>query len=199
MDPKAMLEHLKASVSPRTQLTLDAIYKVCLEQVERGVSDFSFATVARLGEKRGVPKAQSIRNASGVHYRALIESFVAEFPAKKNAHKGTKTNAWIDELPTARHRLLVQILISELAEARRLIKEVVPPGLEIYVDDRRASPRTFKLDNVERRALEYIISDDFMKKWEFHRGDKGDVLDQSGVRVLKPGTFEAIEKALRHL
>jgi hypothetical protein len=199
MYPKAMLEHLKTIASPRTYSTLEAIYEVCQEQVERGISDFSFTTVARLGEKRGVPKAQSIRNAPGVHYRALIESFAATSPAKQVANKGTKAEGWIDELPNDRHRLLVKILLSELAEARRLVKEVVPPGLEIYVDDRRAPAGTFKLDDVERRALEYILSDDFMRKWSFRRGDKGDVLDQTGGRVLKPGTVDAIEKALRHL
>ncbi|MFJ4605802.1 gamma-mobile-trio protein GmtX [Pseudomonas atacamensis] len=199
MDPKAMLEHLKTVASPRTHGTLDAIYEVCNDQLERKVSDFSITTIARLGEKRGVPKAQSIRNATGVHYRTLIESFVAAAPVKKVGYKQASADAWIDELPNARHRLLVQILLSELAEARRLVKEVVPPGLEIYVDDRRQQAGAFKLDDIERRALEYILSEDFIKKWNFRKGDKGDVLDQTGGRVLKPGTVDAIEKALRYL
>ncbi|WP_439862208.1 gamma-mobile-trio protein GmtX [Pseudomonas sp. MBLB4136] len=199
MEPKEMLEHLKSIASSRTHRTLEAIYDVCEEQVQRGVSDFSFATIARLGEKRGVPKAQSIRNASGAHYRTLIESFVAANPSKKAAFKPTTANSWIDELPTARHRLLVQILVSELAEARRLVKEIVPPSLEINVDDRKAIAGVFKLDAIERRALEYILSEEFMNKWGFRKGEKGDLLDQSGTRVLKPGTVEAIEKALRHL
>lgn len=194
-----MLVHLKTIASSRTHRTLEAIYEVCEEQAQRGIADFSFSTIARLGEKRGVPKAQSIRNASGAHYRSLIESFVAANPSKKSAFKPTTENAWIDELPSARHRLLVQILLSELAEARRLVKEVVPPGLEIYVDDRRAPLGTFKFDVVERRALEYILSEEFMTKWKLQKGGKGDVLDQAGARFLKPGTVDAIEKALRYL
>ncbi|WP_283188618.1 gamma-mobile-trio protein GmtX [Pseudomonas sp. PMCC200344] len=199
MEPKAVLEHLKTVTSDRTCRTLEAIYEVCQEQLEQGKSDFSYTTVARLGEKRGVPKAQSIRNASGVHYRALIESFSAAAPAKKPKYANAESEVWIEELPTARHRLLVQILKSELAEARRLIKEVVPPSLEIYVDDRTSSKAKFKLDEGERRALEHILSEDFLKAWKLVRGDKGDVRNESGERVFKPGTFEALEKALRYL
>lgn len=199
MEPKAVLEHLKSVVTDRTYKTLEAIYEVCREQAERGVSDFSYTTIARLGEKRGVPKAQSIRNASGTHYRALIESFSAAAPVKKRKSVNPETDAWIDELPTARHRLLVQILKSELAEARRLIREVVPPSLEIYVDDRTGTSETFKLDASERRALEYLLSDEFFTIWKFVRGEKGDVKDEHGNRVFKPGTLDAIEKALRRL
>jgi len=205
MDPKAMLDHLKAQTKEKTHTTLDAIYEVCQAQVARGISDFSISSIARLGEGRGVPKAQSIRNATGAHYRALIESFAAAHPPKADKKKITKANAWIEEITSVRHRQLVYILLSELNEARGLIREFVPPGSEIYVDDRRAGPRSndekgaHKLDNVERRALEYILSDDFMQKWKFKRGDKGDVLDEAGNRVLKPATIHAIDKALRYL
>ena len=199
MDPKATLEHLKTIASARTHKTLEAIYEVCQEQAERGISDFSFSTIARLGERRGVPQAQSIRNAGGVHYRALIESFAAGVPVKKKTSNKPESEAWIDELPTARHRMLVQILKSELAEARRLVREVVPPNLEIYVDDRSAPEGSFKLDDVERRALEYILSEDFMSLWHFKRGKVGDVIDENGQKVFKPGTIDAIEKALRYL
>lgn len=199
MDPKATLEHLKTIASPRTHRTLEAIYEVCQEQAGRGISDFSYSTIARLGEKRGVPQAQSIRNASGVHYRALIESFAAGAPVKKKKKNNPESEAWIEELPSPRHRMLVNILLSELAESRRLVREVVPPNLEIYVDDRSAPKGSFKLDDSERRALEYILSDDFMSLWHFTRGKVGDIIDENGHKVLKPGTIDAIEKALKYL
>lgn len=97
------------------------------------------------------------------------------------------------------------ILLSQLKEAQTLVKEFVPPCTEIYVDDRRAGPAisgeqkgAHRLDNVERRALEYLLSEHFMKKWNFKNGDKGDVLDEGG-RVLNPATIQAIDKALRYL
>ena len=92
MDPKAMRDHLKTLTKERTHATLDAIYEVCQAQVTRGISDFSISTIARLGERRGVPKAQSIRNATGAHYRALIESFAAAHPPKIDKNKVTKAD-----------------------------------------------------------------------------------------------------------
>lgn len=205
MDPKTMCDHLKTQTREKTHATLDAIYEVCQAQVKRGISDFSISTIARLGEGRGVPKAQSIRNATGAHYRALIESFAAAHPPKIDKNKVTKADAWIDEIPSVRHRQLVYVLLSQLKEAQSLIRDFVPPGSEIYVDDRRGVPMppegkgAHKLDDVERRALEYILSDDFMNKWKFKKGDKGDVLDEAGTRVFKPATIHAIDKALRYL
>lgn len=71
MTPDEMLAHLKEH-APRQRVTLDAVFAVCQEQIERGVADFSFATIARMGTGRGVPKVQSIRNKTGENYRMLI-------------------------------------------------------------------------------------------------------------------------------
>jgi hypothetical protein len=198
MDPKDLLEQLKLTVSSKVFRTLQAIYEVCEEQRERGSSEFSIAAIAKLGEKRGVPRAQSIRNAPGANYRALIEAFAKAAPAKVRQRATPAVDAWISEIPSPRHQLLAKILVAELAAAKRLIKEIVPPNLEIYVDD-RVSKTAFKLDDSERRALEYLLSDDFMRRWNFKRGRMGDVLDQQGEKVFKPGTLDAIEKSLKHL
>lgn len=75
MNPEELLEKLKQGASAKVKETLDAVYEVCKEQQERGINDFSIATIAKLGSKRGVPKAQSIRNKSGEKYKALIVAF----------------------------------------------------------------------------------------------------------------------------
>lgn len=62
MKPEELLEKLKEKATPRASRTLEAIYEICKEQEQRGLDDFAIATIARLGHKRGVPKAQSIRN-----------------------------------------------------------------------------------------------------------------------------------------
>ena len=69
MKPAELLEKLKETASPKGSKTLDAIYEICIEQEQRGLGDFSVATIARLGHKRGIPKAQSLRNKSGESYR----------------------------------------------------------------------------------------------------------------------------------
>jgi len=45
---------------------------------KRGLSDFSIATIVRLGHKQGEPKAQSLRNKTDESYRALLRSFEDE-------------------------------------------------------------------------------------------------------------------------
>jgi len=75
MKPSELTIKLKKNASPKTIETLDAIYQICQEQQDRGVDDFSISTISRLGSKRGIPKAQSIRNKAGESYRALIQSF----------------------------------------------------------------------------------------------------------------------------
>ena len=75
MTPNDMLEKLKQDATPRTVATLEAIFEICIEQQERGINDFSIATIAKLGYKRGAPREQSPRNKTGECYRALIKSF----------------------------------------------------------------------------------------------------------------------------
>jgi len=75
MHSEEILNKLKEKASPKVCLTLESIFEICLEQEKRGLDDFSVATIARLGHKRGVPKAQSLRNKSGEIYRALLSSF----------------------------------------------------------------------------------------------------------------------------
>ena len=47
MKPNELLEKLKETASPKAGRTLDTIYKICVEQQQRGLSDFSIATIAR--------------------------------------------------------------------------------------------------------------------------------------------------------
>ncbi len=199
MEPGESLKHLKLISSTRSHKTLDAIFEICNEQLERGVLDFSVATISRLGQKRGVPRAQSIRNKTGENYRALIQSFVNFLPKNKPHSKPKAVDAWIDEIKDLKLKLLVQIQASQLAEAQQIVKEIIPPGFEIRVDDRCASGAEEMLNAVERRALEYLISGDFLQQWGYSVGEFGDVLDSNNFKIFKPGTIDAIRKALDFL
>ncbi|WP_372779022.1 gamma-mobile-trio protein GmtX [Litorivivens sp.] len=196
MSPEDTLEHLKSISSSRIHSTLDAIYKVCCQQRELGNSDFSIATIAKVGTDLGVPKAQSIRNSTGENYRILIKSFrdsVKSGSIKKNA-KGK--DSWIADIEDPGLRLLVQVQAAELAEANRLISEFLPPGLEIKVTDNIIKA---ELNLIERRALEYLVSSSFLEDAGLILGSRGDVLDESGKTVFPVGTIDALRKALDSL
>lgn len=198
-----MLESLKSNASAKTRKTLDAVFNVCQEQVKNQRFDFSYTTISRLGNGKGVPRPQSIRNSAGEPYRLLIQAFVDAAPSKSKPKSASHPDAWVDAISDPTQRYLTNVLLSELAEARRIIKEIVPPSLEIYVDDRTfqstGKKADFKLSDAETRALQHLLSDDFLLTHKLEKGAYGDVLTDSGVKLFKPGTLHAIEKALRYL
>ncbi|EPJ8757521.1 MULTISPECIES: gamma-mobile-trio protein GmtX [Pseudomonadaceae] len=198
MTPDEMLAHLKEH-APRQRVTLDAVFAVCQEQIERGVADFSFATIARMGTGRGVPKVQSIRNKTGENYRMLIKCFEGSIGARKRLPKQKAADAWVDDIADPRLRLMVNITLSKLAEAERLNRELIPPGTEIRIDDRVGSQTEYRLTPVERRAIEYLISEDFFITWQLKPSSKGAVVDEQGKTVFKPGTLDALTKILNYL
>lgn len=198
MRPEKLIITLKSTATSRVSRTLDIIYDVCCEQEQREVYDFSVATIARLGYKRGVPKAQSLRNKTGERYRALLRSFEEKHRGKnsKVATKGEED--WIEEIQNSKHRLLARIQASELASAKRKLLEFVPPGTRIDVRDFHGAPfnEEQKLSEIERRALSYIVSDEFLNKWGFSISEYGEIVDRTGAVVLKTATVDAVRKSL---
>lgn len=201
MKPDELLEKLKETASPKARKTLDAIYEICVEQEQRGLDDFSVATIARLGHKRDVPKAQSLRNKTGENYRALLRSFGNQHHGDKLRAKAKVEDDWVDEIQNPKHKLLARIQASELAAANKKLRDFVPPGTRIEVRDYQnealGSDRT--LNNLERRALEYLISEEFLDRWRFAISEYGEIVDGTGTVVLKAATVDAVKKALAFL
>ena len=139
MKTEKLLAKLKEGTSVKKQETLDAIYTICSEQVERGLTDFSIATIAKLGFKRGVPKAQSLRNKAGEKYRRLISSFEQKSPFKGLTKLSKSDEDWIDGISNPKHRLLARIQASELKGMQQRLKKIIPPDTVIEVIDHRVS------------------------------------------------------------
>ena len=201
MNPDELLEILKKTASPKTKQTLDAIHEVCFEQQQRGLTDFSVATIARLGAKRDVPRAQTMRNKTGDKYRALLRAFEDATASNKPRQVVKSENDWIDEIDNIKLQLLARSQASELLAAKKLLRELVPPGMRVEVRDYHNEIKETErpLDDLERRALEYLISDQFLKKWHFAVSEYGEIVDRNNNVVLRPATVNAIKKALAHL
>ncbi|MCL1043419.1 hypothetical protein L2712_17450 [Shewanella marisflavi] len=204
ISPQIVLEQLKKTVSSRIQSSLDAIYQICIEQQERGLSEFSYSTIARLGKGRGVPAAQSIRNKTGEPYRTLIASFVntsGKCEKPKATTSKSKRYAWIDELKDPVVKLQANILYSQKIAAEKLVKEIVPIDqvIEIFDGDSSAST-TAKLTNLERDALEHLISSEFLRRQRLEIGPNGSILTVDEQETFFPvATLDAIKKALQYL
>lgn len=202
--PKTVLEQLKKQSSSRVKDSLDAIYKICEEQQERGLNEFSYSTIARLGKGRGVPAAQSIRNKTGEPYRTLISSFanLNSNPNKpaSNTNKG-KSYTWIEELKDPVVKLQANILYSQKLAAEKLVKEIAPIDQVIEIFDGCSSTSTLsKLTDLEREALEHLISTEFMRRQRLELGPNGSILTTDEKETFFPvATLDAIKKALQHL
>ena len=202
MNPEELLNKLKHGSSLKIQQSLNAIYEVCIEQQERGIQDFSVSTIANLGFNRSVPKAQSIRNKTGEKYRALIQCFAdASSSTVKLAKPSQTDNAWIEEIQNPKHQLLVRIMASELKEAQQMIREIIPPKqrIDIYDHKNMIPNESFKLSDQEVRALQYLLSIDFQKKWNLKPTHFGELVDESNKPVFKVSTLDALRKALEYL
>ena len=161
----------------------------------------SVATIACLGHKRGVPKDQSLRNKSGESYRALLQSFEDGSAYKKPRLKAIAVDDWIEEIENPKLKLLARIQASELAAANRKLRKFAPPGTRIdvrdYQNDEFDNGNSFT--EQERRALEYLISEQFLSKWLFSISEYGEVIDGNSAVVLKTATVDAVKKALAYL
>jgi hypothetical protein len=202
--PEKVLEQLKSQASSRVQKTLSAIFIICKEQQERGLDEFSFTAIAKLGKGRGVPEAQSIRNTTGEPYRTLIGSFSdqVEMQSKKQEiNTPPKTYAWINEIKDPVIRLQANILYAHKKEAERLVNEIVPINQVIEVFDGAVTTTTStKLTDLEREALEYLLSSEFFRRNKLEYGKSGSVVNCETKESIFPiATVDAIKKALMNL
>lgn len=202
--PEEVLSQLKKKASSRVQSSLEAVFTICKEQQERGLNDFSYSTIARLGKGRGVPAAQSIRNKTGESYRTLIASFNSSTKDQPRSARSTskgKMHAWIDELDDPVVKLQANILYAQKKEAERLLNEVVPINQVIEVfDNVDVSVASIKLTELERSALEYLISSEFLRRHQLELGKNGSIVSSDTQKSFFPvATMDAIKKALQNL
>lgn len=198
---EAILGQLKTS---RSRKSLEALYAVCKEHHEAGAVDFRIATIAKLGASRGVPSAQTIRNKTGEPYRAVIEAWQVLGDQKKKELKGRITPTgkydWVDELENPAHRYLVLDLIARVRHLKAENKGFASiKKLEI---DCRSDPEAgaeSQLPNFlshELDALKEAISEEFLNRQGWVRGERGSIKDQNGKVIFRNGFVDVIEKVL---
>jgi hypothetical protein len=204
ISPEQVLEQLCTKASERTIVSLKAVYQVCKEQQVRGLNDFSFSTIARLGKGRGVPAAQSIRNKTGEHFKTLIAAFTAvanstNKPSPKTV--SSKTLAWIDAITDPVLKLQVNILYAQKKEAERLVQAIVPIDQHIEIHDHVGTSSTnARLTELEREAIEYLLSDEFRRIERLEHGPNGSIVRIDTQKTYFPvATVDALNKALLHL
>ncbi|WP_417507663.1 gamma-mobile-trio protein GmtX [Marinomonas gallaica] len=200
MNAKDFLDQIKKDSSNRVQQSLDAIYHVCLTQLKNGETDFSYATISRIGQDRGVPRAQSIRNKSGEKYQQLIAHFKKE-AEKKYPKKLNRTDEdWVEKITDPTTKILVRQLIHENKRLKSELNEIIPPSSLIEIRDHRSDDgHVERLEDFERRALESLLSERILNKLSLSIDSMGAFKDINNKIVFPIGTATALKKCLKNL
>lgn len=187
----------------RRKRSLDALNEVCRLLHERGSSDFSYKTIITLGQDRGlsVPGEKSIVNATGAHYRELIQAWKLNSVAGKNTRKKVVSDDWIEKIDDPVLRLSVALLAKELRAIKaKIARQEKTSGAPIYLGAAQApSQHTSKQPNLnapELDALKAAIDPSVLSPLGFSMGSRGEMIDAKGRTVHKPGFRDAIEKIL---
>ena len=200
MNAKDFLDQIKKDSSKRAQQSLDAIYHVCLTHLKNGETDFSYSTISRIGQDKGVPRAQSIRNKSGEKYQQLIAYFKKE-AENKNPTKLNRTDEdWVEKITDPTTKILVRQLIHENKRLKSELNEIIPPNSLIEIRDHRSDDgHVDKLEDFERRALESLLSDRILNKLSLSIDSMGAFKDINNKIVFPIGTATALNKCLKNL
>lgn len=213
LDPEEVLQQLKAGAkSGRTVRSLDIIHEVCKEQHDRGSADFSYSMIGSLSEKKGGPKAQPIRNASGAAYRTLIDSWskFADRPRRKasNANNRVLEDDVLSLIDDPVARILVQNYISENKKIKyenQVLKVAAKEKVVIDMSGKSQtsssgfeviSPVNFLLEQ-EIAALRNAISPEAMRKHGWTVNEQTGAINKGPLPVFSPGYVTAIAKILR--
>lgn len=198
---EAVLSQLKSS---RSRKSLAAIHEVCKEHHSSGAADFRIATIAKLGANRGVPSAQTIRNKTGQPYRTVIDAWQELGDQRKKEIKARISPSgkydWVDDLGNPTHRYLVLDLIAQVRHLRAENKGFASiKNLEIDCRSGSEAAVESQLPNFlshELDALKEAISDEFLMRQGWVRGERGSIKDQNGKVILRNGLVDVIEKVL---
>jgi hypothetical protein len=205
-EPKALLEALCAHADPRKARSLRLIHSVCVEQQDRGSTDYSIATIGRLSTDRGGPAAGAIRNKTGEAYRALIRTFAASVDGKARAAEGAHAGqvdlileGVTDPVLRARLGLLLAELKAtraQLLAARHLANQNATLDLARSTLDEMPLRQATGLTPLEVRALENAISVVTLDHWGWRVDESGRIVTDTGRTVFAAGFVTAIGKVL---
>lgn len=200
MNAKDFLDQIKKDSSKRAEQSLDAIYYVCLNQLKKGETDFSYSTISRIGQDKGVPRAQSIRNKSGEKYQQLIAYFKKEAEVKNPKKLNRTDEDWVEKITDPTTKILVRQLIHENKRLKSELNEIIPPKSLIEIRDHRSDEGHLeKLEDFERRALESLLSGRILNKLSLSIDSMGAYRDINNKIVFPIGTETALKKCLENL
>ena len=121
-----------------------------------------------------------------------------EESARRNPKKlSQKEGDWIERIKDSSAKILAKQLIHENKKLKSELNEIIPPQTIIEVRDHKDNFNDIeKLSSLERRSIEYLLSESFKRKLSLSEDKFGAYVDTNGNRLFPVGTVAALKKCL---
>ncbi|HCG7748526.1 hypothetical protein CGG80_05740 [Vibrio parahaemolyticus] len=196
---EALHEQAKSATAKRN---LKIINEACLDELQIGTKNFSYANIGRLSGEKGGVKTQTIRNKTGKLYRDLIDSYAS-------SHKSTITPKergqfdWVESIEQPDIRVLVAELIRDRkklkSECDQLRRRIIEDGVCINLDDTGVAPSEPPQEDIlsampqyQKDAIIQSIDPKRLRREGLIKGQLDDIIDADGVQVMPEGFVEAM-------
>lgn len=196
--------------------TLQKLHELCsIEYSRRGLAtrDLSTANMARVAESHGLFKARTIYNKQSEDYVTLIrawESYSGPVTSKavKSPPSPNDKHSFLKKIDDPAVRSLCQMALIErdkLKEEVNMLKasrawtiDMRPLGAELKqgTDNLAVIEMAAQLTDSERNSLAAAIDPAALAKRKWVRGELGEILDERGRCIFRPGFASAIKKIL---
>lgn len=195
---------------------LQKLHELCSQEYSRnsqGGRDLSIANMARIAESHGLFKARTIYNKASEDYSALIKAWETYNGPKlskliKVQHTSQDKYAFLKKIEDPAIRSLCQMAMIERDKIRaelNMLKSVYVAT----IDNRTLGAAIAKgstnvaiietaaqLTDSERTALTEAIDSKWLAQHKLRLGDTGEIMDERGRFIFKPGFATAIGKVL---
>lgn len=220
IDIDVILSDLKMNKSQRTQNSLDKLNELLEIRFNNDECDYSIATIGKISSKQGGVGEVSIRNASGKHYRRLIEAWSskanADMKKKPVAHSknnySTKDEALLQRIDDPILRTLIGQIV---AQKKRFETEnrILKGQIQLTIDMRPKKDNSMLMNNeilgvtaledilleTEMDALKDAINPISIARRGLIKTDSGSIKDEGGNTLFKVGFVSGLEKIMKQL
>lgn len=201
-DVKAYLDSLLITISdPRSQKMLQNVWKA-LETIRlANGNDYRIPIVAKLTEEMGGPKAQSMRNATGIHYRNLIDKYAVVHQLPDKSNRDDPHGKLLKEITDKHTKQHIRLLIQENTSLRNQLNVMkfnvarnAPPMLPTSANDQTTAIPGPVLSETERDSIKYFLNG--LDKNGYEVNEFGAIIDPDGIELAPPGFIDTLNNIL---
>jgi hypothetical protein len=201
----ALRDEIRSRSNGRKQATVEGLWQVLEEMERKGIKTFTIAQVGRHAEAAGVLRTQTLRNASGGDYRALINAFARDIGVAATSLQSTKPTA-LDEgieaisdldIRTRLRMVLVENLRQreEIARLRQGFKHIQQMN-QVRVPSVEVLPPP--IQQVDIVPLEKFLSLAWIEERRWTVEPNGALYDETGECIAPVGFIISLAALVHH-